>query len=70
MIRQAIGTERAAHAVQAVHVAFALVGIAMDLAGDEEIGLQQRPQPRRATVLVPHPHHRTNLTTGTANTLP
>jgi hypothetical protein len=45
--REAEGAERAVHAVEAVHVALALVRVGVDPALDEEARAQQRLQPRR-----------------------
>lgn len=47
--------ERTAHAVQAVHVAFALVRVGVDFALDEEARLQQWPEPWRAHVVFVRP---------------
>lgn len=47
MVREAIRTERVAGAVQAVHVALGLVGVAVDFAVREEARLQKRRQPLR-----------------------
>lgn len=49
--REAERAEGSVHAVQAVHVAFALVGVSVDLALNKETGLKHRPKPCRP------PHH-------------
>lgn len=58
VVGEAVRTERVAHAIEAVHVALALVGIPMHLTVREEARLQQRPQPWRTHVLVPQSKHR------------
>jgi hypothetical protein len=66
VVGEAEGAERAVHAVEAVHVALALVRVGVDPALHEEARRQQRLQPRRPPLvlhlflLIPpsslHPH--------------
>ena len=52
VVREAEGAERAVHAVEAVHVALALVRVRVDPALDEEARGQQRLQPRRPPLVL------------------
>jgi hypothetical protein len=52
VVREALGAERAVHAVQAVHVALALVRVRVHLALTEEARRQQRLQPRRPPLVL------------------
>lgn len=62
VIDQTVGAERVADAVEAEQVAFALVGIAVNRAGDEVVGPQHRGEPRRTRFSAPRVHDRTHLT--------
>lgn len=52
VLRQAVGAESMTRTIKAVHIAFALVRVAMDLAVVEEAGPQERLQPRGAELLT------------------
>lgn len=52
MVVETERTERTITAVQAIHIAFALVGICVKLALDEEALSQERLQPRRPPVVL------------------
>lgn len=52
VIREAERAESAVHAIQAVHIAFALVRIGVQLALHEEALFQQRLQPWRPPAVV------------------
>lgn len=52
MVGEALGAERAVDAVEAVHVALALVRVRVHLALPEEAGRQQRLEPRRPPLVL------------------
>lgn len=52
MVGEALGAERAVDAVEAVHVALALVRVRVHLALPEEAGRQQRLEPRRPALVL------------------
>lgn len=52
VLRQAVRAEGVPGTIQTVHVAFALVRVAMDFAVVEEVGPQERLQPRWAKILA------------------
>lgn len=52
VLRQAVGAQGVPGTVQTVHIAFALVRVAMDFAVMEEAGSQERLQPRRPKILT------------------
>ena len=52
VVGEALGAEGAVDAVEAVHVALALVGVRVHLALAEEAGGQQRLEPRRPALVL------------------
>ena len=52
VVGEALGAERAVHAVEAVHVALALVRVRVHLALTEEARPQQRLEPRRPPLVL------------------
>jgi len=52
VVGEALGAERAVHAVEAVHVALALVRVRVQLALTEEARAQQRLEPRRPPLVL------------------
>lgn len=57
---QTVGTEGISHTIQTKHIAFALIRISMNTAGNEVASSQHWLQPRRTQMIVPHSPNRTH----------